>query len=636
MHVNFFEHQDRARQSTRVLVLLFFTAIASLVLITTFLVAAVIAVSQENAEAGMNPDFMGSDIFLGVSVLVVAVVLLGTFYRQIQLRGGGRTVAESLGGKLLSPDSRNADERRILNVVEEMAIASGVPVPQVFLLEDSSINAFAAGYTPQDAVIGITRGCMELLDRDELQGVVAHEFSHIFNGDMRLNIKLIGWLYGITVIGLIGYHLMRSGAWRGMRNSRDNRGGLVMLGLGLVVVGYGGTFFGSLIKAAVSRQREFLADASAVQFTRNPAGIGNALKKIGGWSEGSMIRSVGVSEVSHMLFGQGVKAGFTGLMATHPPLSDRIRRIEPKWDGQFLQAHREELAKIKARESAKGKPGNAGGITGLGGLVTAAGVIDSIGDPSQQHLDIARDTLALLPQRIVDEAHTTLGACLLMHSLVVSCSDEAIADKQISILRKVLGENTFNQFSSIHSIVAGLNREMYLPLVEMALPALRQLSTPQYGTFMQHLQALITSDSQISLFEWCLSRMIRHNMDSVKAIGNRKLDACANDCAELLSAFACAGHTSAESAEAAFNAGLVLLKQKGSLKLEWRAHPDQKMLDRTLGVLQKIAPLQKPLLLKAIVACIEHDGEIRTEEGELLRAVGSILDCPIPPFRIPR
>jgi Zn-dependent protease with chaperone function len=333
--VNFFEHQDRARSSTRTLVLLFVAAIATLIIITTFLVVTVLSLTEtQNGPSSVNFDVVTSDVFLLVTVGVLSVVVLGTLFRFAQLRGGGRSVAQGLGGRLLNVQTRDADERKVLNVVEEIAIASGTPVPEVYLIEDPAINAFAAGFRPQDAVIGITRGSIQQLNRDELQGVIAHEFSHIFNGDMRLNIRLIGWLYGITVIGMIGYYMLRGSQYSySMRNRKNGKGSLMLLGLGFLVVGYGGTFFGNLIKAAVSRQREFLADASAVQFTRNPEGIGGALKKIGGYPGGTRLAAGNAAEISHMLFGEGLRSGFFGLFATHPSLDERIQRIDPSWIG---------------------------------------------------------------------------------------------------------------------------------------------------------------------------------------------------------------------------------------------------------------------------------------------------------------
>jgi Zn-dependent protease with chaperone function len=206
-----------------------------------------------------------------------------------------------------------------------MAIAAGMPVPPVYLIRENSINAFAAGFGIHDAVIGINQGTIDLLNRQELQGVVAHEFSHILNGDMRINLRIIALLNGILILGIIGGGLMRGSMFS---RSRD-RGALIALGIGLLVIGYGGTFFGQLIKAAVSRQREYLADASAVQFTRSTQGIANALKKIGAHSTGSRIESPQADENSHLFF--GAIRSFSSMMATHPPLEARIKALDPNW-----------------------------------------------------------------------------------------------------------------------------------------------------------------------------------------------------------------------------------------------------------------------------------------------------------------
>ncbi|MDO8345317.1 MAG: M48 family metallopeptidase, partial [Cellvibrio sp.] len=339
--MNFFEHQDRARRKTNHLILLLMLAVLSLVAITTLLFAAFVYFGQEHTSANAGETLgvwqgimqaLSFETFLWIALGVSSVVALGSLFRFFQLRAGGKTIAEAMGGRLLSGNTADADERKILNVVEEMAIASGTAVPPVYLIEDDAINAFAAGYHPQDAVIGITRGCIHALSRDELQGVIAHEFSHIFHGDMRINMRLISLLHGILVIGLIGEFLMRTAGNRSVRRSSKDSSpvAILALGLGLLVIGYSGIFFGNLIKAAVSRQREFLADASAVQFTRNPEGIAGALKKIGGSSHGSQLQNEHAAEFSHMYFGQGVKSFFT-LMATHPPLEDRIKRIQPNW-----------------------------------------------------------------------------------------------------------------------------------------------------------------------------------------------------------------------------------------------------------------------------------------------------------------
>ena len=621
--MNFFEHQDRARSSTRTLVFLFVAAIATLILITTFLVVTVLGLAEaKSSQSAIDFNIVTSDIFLLVSAGVISVVVLGTLFRFAQLKGGGRSVAQGLGGRLLNVQTRDADERKILNVVEEIAIASGTPVPEVYLIEDPAINAFAAGFRPQDAVIGVTRGCIEQLDRDELQGVIAHEFSHIFNGDMRLNIRLIGWLYGITVIGLIGYYLMRGSSY-GYRSSRDNKkSGIIFLGLGLLVVGYGGTFFGNLIKAAVSRQREFLADASAVQFTRNPEGIGGALKKIGGYAGGTRLAAANASEISHMLFGEGLKSGFFGLFATHPPLDERIQRLDPSWKGG------------KYRESDVARKPQSEAVTGFAPAYAADEVFANIGEFTSTNLAVARQQLQSIPTVISEEAHTTLGSCLLMYSLVIACSEQTVATKQLSYLQANLDAESYGSFSGIYAEVGNLPRELYLTLVDLALPSLKQLSSDQYGTFINNLQKLMLADEQISMFEWCLFKILRYNLDR-RATHNESmvnLNDCTSECQILLSALAQTGHTTMAEASAAFAASVRVLGIDSAFELEWNKSPDITVLEQVLSKLKNLRPLQKPRLLKAMVLCIQHDGKVSSEEGELLRAVAVVLDCPVPPL----
>ncbi len=615
--MNFFEHQDRARGSTKLLVFLFVCAVVTLIVITAFVIVFTLELSNEGnsgAMPGFNAAFLSSDIFLIVSTVVVAVVGLGTLFRLAQLRGGGIAVAESLGGRLLNVQTRDADERKMLNVVEEMAIAAGLPVPPVYLIDDAAINAFAAGYEPRDAVIGVTRGCIRELSRDELQGVIAHEFSHILNGDMRLNIRLIGWLYGIMVIGLIGYHLMRSSRYA--HSSRKKGGGIVFLGLGLMIVGYGGTFFGNLIKAAVSRQREFLADASAVQYTRNPGGISGALKKIGGYGAGTHITAADTSEISHMLFGSG--AAFS-LFATHPPLAERIRRIEPRWNGDFNERKAEASGVSAAPESPQ-----------------VQGFVASVGQPTSASLQEAQQRLASLPAVLHTEVHSSLGGTLTVFALLLALSDQDATKAQWQYLRAQLPTASVTQLLQLHDLVLPLERKLYLPLVELALPALHQLSAEQWKTFMLHLQYLIRADAKVSLFEWCLFRILRASLGSranQKPGASTELEQCVVESRVLLSALARAGHADVDEAAAAFAAGMAELPKTGN-GTEGLLPPTASLaeLDAAVERLRHLKPLQKPRLLKAMVQCIRNDGDVTGEEAELLRAIGAVLDCPVPPL----
>jgi len=635
--VNFFAYQDEARSNTRKLVVLFLCAVLTLIAITSFLVVGVLFYSESQTEMGITGDFLSSRIFIQVSLVVIAVIAAGTLYRLAQLRGGGKAVAEAMGGQLLNSSTRDSDEKKILNVVEEMAIASGTPVPPVYLMEDDGINAFAAGYKARDAVIGVTRGCIRQLSRDELQGVIAHEFSHIFNGDMRLNIRLIGLLYGIMVIGLIGYQILRSSRYRTASSSRSgkgNGGGILFLGLGLMVVGYGGTFFGNLIKSAVSRQREYLADASAVQFTRNPDGISGALKKIGGSHSGSEIHSTDVSEISHMLFSSGLKSSFSGLFATHPPLPDRISRIDPHWNGDYITPTQSTNNPVKENiadvgSSREGEPAT-GSVTG--GAMGSA--LDAVGNPVAAHIIQAAVLLEGIPSTVREEVHHPMSASLLMYALLISLSHEKTGSEQMQILEATLEEKDFLALRKIRTDIAGIPRDQTLTLIDLAMPSLKQLSKIQYGEFMTALGKLIMADGEISLFEWCLFKILRYTLDGrpdkrFKNIGMEKLGA---ECETLMSVLAMYGHEREEEARKAFAAGVAKLEPEKALNFRPELVNDTAHLKKALDKLNHLKPLQKPRLLKAMVACINADGVVTPEEGELLRAVGNLLDCPIPPL----
>jgi len=314
--MRFREHQDQARTATRRLLLLFLLT----VVLTVLAVNGVLALlwSLQTGSLLAYPRWF----FETNSVLAAGFILGGSWIETVQLRRGGAHVAEMVGGReLLVP--RDGHEQRLRNVVEEMAIASGLKPPRIFLLaRDDSINAFAAGWEQNDSVVAVTRGALERLNRDELQGVVAHEFSHILHGDARLNMRLIGHVWGLQLLFMLGRDLFDATDARGRRTV------FVLMGLGVMAVGSIGWLAGLLLKAAVSRQREFLADASAVEFTRLKEGIGGALRKIAGQrAQGhGGLRSSRAEVISHMLLSSDILVG-AGALATHPPMAERIRRI---------------------------------------------------------------------------------------------------------------------------------------------------------------------------------------------------------------------------------------------------------------------------------------------------------------------
>lgn len=641
--MNFFEHQARAKRNSGRLILLLALAVLCLVSLTsivlTLLLQAFGEVSAYSAESRMGLDW---SLIGMIACVVVAVVLFGSLYKSIQLSSGGKAVAERLGGRLLNLAPQSPEERRILNVVEEMAIASGTPVPPVYLLDDPSINAFAAGLTPQDAVIGITRGAIFLLSRDELQGVIAHEFSHIFHGDMRLNTRLVAVLHGILLLGLIGEELLEGSTNRGLRisssSSRDKSAGVfIAIGCALWVLGYAGTFFGNLIKAAVSRQREFLADAAAVQFTRNDQSIAGALKKIGGYSCGSQLQTSHAAEFSHMYFGPGIDMALSSLMATHPPLEERIRRVEPRWDGSFPS--------VRLPANAYGPDSNydtslsdSWDVALSGFSAPAASYspqaaehsIANIGNPQAAHISAARNNLQRLPDTLKAAAHRSLDAQALMLGLLLS-RDTDLQAKQLALLQPQLNPDITQVLEQLRGELSSLPAELRLPLLELSIPALKQLDTEQFAQLQRHLALLAQADKVISLMEWSLLRILQRNVQGPRPVdGQYRLMEMAAECAVLLSALAHAGHQDSEqAAQALAKACAALPFEPVSLAANGG---ELKTLDTALTRLNRLLPLQKPRLLKAMAICITHDGQINAAEAELMRAVADTLDCPMPPL----
>ena len=631
--MNFFAAQDRARKSTLWLVLLFLLAVAALVIMSNIVVLAALGFFKpEYLQAGDYYAQFDWSMFAMISVAVISVILMGTVYKLLQLSQGGVAVAEMVGARLIPADTTDYDEKKLVNVVTEMAIASGVPVPPVYVMEEPGINAFAAGYLQRDAVVAVTRGTLELLNRDELQAVVAHEFSHIFNGDMRLNIRLMGILHGILVIGIIGYTILRLAPGRRRRNNGAMP--IVLMGLGLMVIGYAGTFFGNLIKAAVSRQREYLADASAVQFTRNPAGIANALKKIGGSVHGSRLQTPAAEEISHALFSEGVSHFMNFMMATHPPLDKRIRRIEPGWDGEYIAPETDRQREQQQQQREAEPAFNRQSLFTLATVLAAQDAVDSIGQPRQQHLDFARQMLTALPQELIDAATSSFSSRAVIYFLLLS-NDTAIQQQQIDYLIQHADNGVAALVLRLSGFRAALRDEYRLPLVNLALSSLKQLSHDQYRLFSRNMDALIRADNKIELFEWALQKTVSHVLEPVfepkppVAARHKSFQTLSEECILLLSVLWHAGRNPAEQRDA-FQQVLHELGLTGAM-LE-RTAIKLAALDRALDTLNGLYPLKKPALLKACARVIALDGRVTAIESELFRAVAAILDCPMPPI----
>jgi Zn-dependent protease with chaperone function len=667
--MNFFEHQERARRNTGWLLLLFVLAVIALgigVYAATLVGLNVsrghlplVSVSHEFGRAwtdgpahphAARPRAVGDDgvhraaplgwwrpeIFAACFALTLLIILLASLARTAGLRAGGVAVAEMMGARVVPPGSAPAGERRLRNVVEEMALAASVPVPQIFVLdEEAGINAFAAGHTPADAAIVVTRGTLERLNRDELQGVIGHEFSHILNGDMRLNIRLMGVLFGILVIGVIGRGMMR--IMSGGRRGRGGRGGgaavaFLLAGALVALVGYAGLFCARLIKAAVSRQREYLADAASVQFTRNPGGIAGALKKIGGFALGSRVNAPRAEEASHFFFNDAVAYGlFTGLFATHPPLAERIRRVDPSFDGSLP-----EMTDLVADEE-EGAAAFAGGAAAPVAADPAA-VTAAVGRPRPEHADHAAALLRELPETLREAVGSSFSAVALVYAMVLA-REEDVRGRQAEALRARSGAALERETWRLAAALGEIDARWWLPVAQLSLPALRAMTPAQQDTFAATVRDLVAADDRVSLFEFAVTRTLLRRLAAGRVAPPRATirapGEVAGECQAVLSCLARHGGSDEVGAQRAYAAGAARL----GLPTRWGLLPDAGCaLDRVAAALDRLratVPALRERILDACAHCVLADASVTMAEAELLRVVADALDCPLPPFLAP-
>ncbi|HCH1454731.1 TPA: M48 family metallopeptidase [Vibrio parahaemolyticus] len=615
--MDFFHHQDTARQRTGLLVMLFTLAVLAITGLVS--VISIGIYFYFTGEPFTTQSIISYCLLSFVGVLLV--VSISSFIRLSELNAnGGRGVAESIGGKLISTDTSNAKHRQLLNVVEEMSIASGIPVPPVYVMtEEHGINAFAAGMSIDDAVIGVTQGALDAFSRDELQGVIAHEFSHILNGDMRLNTRLIGALFGITCIAHFGHLILdNSNSTRHVsRSSSDSNKGfavIILIAIVCLVLGWLGTLFGNMIKAAISRQREFLADASAVQFTRNDQGIAGALKKIGSNVQGSTLNTKASDEMSHMMFGQSKLSGFSSLFATHPPLDERIRRIEPNWDGIYAQhSHAQSTAFDNKQVS--------------GFAVGGGSPASQSASPSEQLSETGQQLISQLPPELVDIAREPYSARFIAFALIFEGSD---------IQREMI--KSYVPLASQSTLLPWLDYDLPLhlrfPLLELALPALKSLSEAQKISLCKVLRELSETDNQYSLAEWCVINLLEKQL--LASFGFIKQHKTLKQLEEsvfwLLRELAWVSHSQADKAQRAYHCALAHLGFP-EVKLE-PANSNWHLSRAALELLLQLKPKDRRMFVKACRIAIESDGEITVAEGELYRVIACFLEVPEPPLTI--
>jgi len=641
--MNFFEHQEHARRQTRKLLFLFVLAVISIVLVFNLLATVVWALLGHGTHL---PDFF----YPTNTLLVIGLVVGGSVLETLRLRAGGDEVAQMVGARLLVRDSADAYERRLLNIVEEMSIASGLAMPRVYLMDgELGINAFAAGYSPNEAVVAVSNGALRRLNRDELQGVVAHEFSHILNGDMRLNIRLIGVVYGLLMIASFGEHLMS-----GMRQAPSERQGSGVLigficGLVLWIVGYIGVFCGRLIKAAVSRQREFLADASAVQFTRNPDGIGGALRKIGGLARelrlGSRIAHPKAEVLSHLFLGAARASFAEGLLATHPPLDERIRRIynrampyaEAPLPEPTMWPEPEEEPLIpyeRVTDFAAAREAYGSSLSDARAVVAPDAAVNAVGKPQSTETKFARalaNDAAHHP--LIDGVRDPIGAQAAVLTLLIE-HDLEIARRQ----RLIVGDGPLGaRIDEFMPVVAQMRKTLRLPIVDLAIPTLKQLDAAARTEFLKLVGEFIRADGRVSLSEFVLQTIVdrRLSADAARAVPVRyaEIPALRGDVAVIASlvAHTCAEHSQGRTAAQRMEAASAQVAI--SLPLLPAAAVRTRGIEGSLDRLNQLAPLRKPLVIRAfVVAAVDGEGVLSLVGADLLRAVCTAIDAPMPPL----
>ena len=640
--MNFFEAQDRARRATRWLVIVYLVATVLIVAGVTLVVGAAFYML---GSPGLAPT---PAVLVATAALATLLIVGATLYRTAALSVGGSRVATDMGGTLVPPDVQDPLRRRLRNIVEEMSIASGVPVPDIYVLEaEDGINAFAAGYTPADAAVAVTRGALDVLSRDELQGVIAHEFSHILNGDMRINIRMIGILFGIMVLSIIGRIVLRGGYYSGASYTRRSRGApaVMAVGVGLVVLGWIGVFFARLIKAAVSRQRESLADASAVQFTRQSQGLANALKKIGGYPEQSYLRAADPEEISHMLFARGSRR-YMSLFSTHPPLVKRIKALDPSFREEDFprilpqpQGGHQEV-ETQAFADAAGLASAAASGGELAETADSRSIGAAIGNPDAQHIGFARQLRRSIPESLYSAAHREASAFLLTLALVLDRTGKHL-ERQLHLVTEQLGSERTSVVRRYYEQLMNAGPAYGLPLLEIAFPALKRRPAPQLRFLVDLIRRLVETDGEIDLFEYCFYQVLVSNLrqygdpeHSASARGASKREA-REAALQLLRIVADRGDDDPAQRDAAWRAGKAELGRwaaSGSQAYAPASSGTVAELDRSLDVLRRISLAGRQHLIQALSVTIGHDNRMTVIEAELMRAVCASLDCPLPPL----
>ncbi len=626
--MDFYSRQADARRQSRWLLLGFLVSVALVVVaIDVVVIFAVLASGHEGSVAALVAV---------TSFFVLAIIVGASLYRTMSLRDGGGAVARALGGTRVDRGTTDPLRRRLLNVVEEMSIASGVPMPEVYVLDDEEgINAFAAGHAPANAAVAVTHGALKRLSRDQLQGVIAHEFSHVLNGDMALNIRLMGWLFGLLAIATIGRFVLRHGPRGG-----DRKGGVAAIAavaLAVMVLGYVGLWLGRLLQAAVSRQREKLADASAVQFTRDVDGLKGALLKIAGVPTGSSIVAAEGEEVAHMLFA----SGFKRLFATHPPLIERIQALDPRFPVEQLAARaaaalREPIGVAPMPDSADVEGLQKSDLVDRGSVPAAAAAIaEQVGQPETVHYAHARKIRAAIPAAIRSAATAPERALPVVLASLLS-AEPAVAERQHALLAQEYDAALLEAVTSAQRELHSLSPHLRLPAVQLLFPTLRRLTIVDRQTLVRIVDELSRVDARIDVFECALGALLvtdlRDELEGRRArVGGDSIASHAGPLATVFATLAGKGAGDITAARRAYEAGMASVfpreRPAFALAADWASD-----FVAALKPLESLHPYAKRVVVEGLVKTIAHDDRLSVAEAELLRTVCAIMRCPLPPL----
>jgi Zn-dependent protease with chaperone function len=621
--MDFFGAQDNARRKTKLLVALFCVAVALIVISIYALFALIFLDLPESASL---TDFFEPMLFAWVAGGTVAIIGGASAFKMVSLRSGGTAVAQSLGAREVSLATKDPLERRLINVVEEMSIASGVPMPPVFIIEEPSVNAFAAGFSIHDAAVAVTRGALEQLSRDELQGVMAHEFSHILNGDMRLNIRLIGPLFGLLVIAFLGRAAVRGSIYRGSGRNSKGGGAVVFIGFALMAIGYIGVLFGRLIQAAISRQREFLADSAAVQFTRNPDGIAGALKRIGFRGVGSKISHAHAEDTAHLFFSKALSGGF----ATHPPLAARIKAIDANWDGKFLPSRARPDSSNEPAKAPYPRPVAADAGRVFGGGAAAIAMMGQLTENNIRRAVKERIAIHHALGRFLEEPE---AARHLVYALMLD-DDEQMRKQQLDFIPSLNADLDVELIREAAVAVNGWHPSRRVETLGLLASTLKRLPADRLRKIPANLRRLAESNGSLSLREFLIIRVVSNEIHIARSPAGRSLSndpgRFAKPMGTLLAFLAFLDSEEVAVAEKDFAAAVSQQSDLAGQPLFPSTRPRVEDLEIAFDEMLGMSFALRKAVLTAAAHIILTDGAVSEEEWRALRLTALALDCPMP------